>query len=436
MSRSPRKTILTVVVALLAAWIPAHASDEIPGGPQQTPIALQGGTVHTGTGAPIAGGTVVFDAGKITAVGAKVKLPPKCKVIDVKGKHVYPGFLDAYTQLGLVEVAAVRATRDSSETGRITPNVKSWVAVNPDSELIPVARTNGVLMALSAPIGGLVAGQSAVITLDGWTSEDLTLKPHAGLHVNWPGRSSRIGKDGLSSDIRSLHEMFDHAKAHARRAALNDPTIGIDARWSSLAPVLKKEIPIIARADGEFAIRSAVAFAASRDLKVIVLGGYDAPRCADLLKEHKVPVIVRSVYRLPRSSDDDYDAPYTLPERLRKAGIEFCIASADEPSNVRNLPFHAGTAVAYGLPRQDAIHAITLAPAKIFGIDKRVGSLEVGKDATLFVSNGDPLEIRSQVENAYVAGRVVDLSSRHVKLYEKYREKYRQQKATKGKKRR
>ena len=411
------------------------ASDQVPGPPQAQPIALVGGTVHPVSGPSIENGTVVFDEGRIVAVGKDVELPAETKRIKIRGKHVYPGLFEAYSQIGLIEVSAVRATRDRSETGSLNPNVRAIVAVNPDSEIIPVTRSNGVLLALTAPSGGLVSGTASVLQLDGWTWEDMTVRSHAGLIVNWPAQPAVLRSGDSKSDeskessdsLLNLRRLFDDVRTYEHARASDAVTQKFDIRLESLLPVLHGDVPLIARANGLGTIQSAVAFAVEQDVQLIIQGGYDAPLCAELLKKHDVPVIVSAVYRLPRRRDDDYDAAYTLPERLRAAGISFCISgsASSRTWNARNLPYHAATAVAYGLPRDEALKAITIYPAEILGVADRVGTLESGKDATLIVTTGDPMETATRVVSAYIQGRKVDLSNRHTQLYEKYREKYR-----------
>jgi imidazolonepropionase-like amidohydrolase len=414
----------------------AAANPEIPGPPQEKPIAITGATIHPVSGPAIEGGTIVFDKGKITAVGKDVMPPADAEVIRLEGKHVYPGLFDAGTNLGLVEINSVRATIDVEETGQLNPNVRAIVAVNPDSELIPVTRANGVLLAHTVPQGGLISGKSGIIQLDGWTWEDLALSRETGMYVEWPRvlrRTSRLedqpDQPNIDENMKRLRTAFEDARAYAaaRKADENYP---IDARWEAMQSVLEGKLPLIARADDAASIQSAVAFATEHKLKLIIHGGYDAPLAAQHLKPHDIPVIIAGVYRLPQRRGDDYDAPYTLANRLREAGIRFCISSAGRfgASNVRNLPYHAATTAAYGLPPDEALKSITLYPAQILGVADRVGSLEAGKDATLFVSSGDILETATQVEAAFIQGRKVELNDRHKRLYRKYSEKYERQK--------
>jgi len=430
---------MTTLFLALALSTATNASPEIPGGPQQGPIALVGATVHPISRAAIESGTVLFEKGRITAVGTDVDLPQGTQKIDVTGRHVYPALFDAYSNMGLVEINSIRATRDATEGGQINPNVKTQVAVNPDSELIPVTRSNGVLLCLAAPSGGIISGQSAVLQLDGWTWEDLTLKSPVGMHVNWPrmapvsawwegkSASEQIGQGRNSLD--TLQQAFKDARAYLKAKASVTPH-SHDSRWESMADLLEGRVPMIVVADEIQQIQSAVAFAERENVRLIIYGGYDAPLCAELLKKHEVPIIVGGVYRLPRRRHDAYDTAYTVPARLHAAGVEYCIAGAGRfgASNVRNLPYHAATAAAYGLSADEALKAITLRPAKIFGVDGEVGSLDPNKHATLIVTDGNPLETATHVEAAYIQGRKVDLNNRHRRLWHKYQERYRREK--------
>jgi imidazolonepropionase-like amidohydrolase len=415
----------------------AIANPEVPAPAQKGPIALVGGTIHPVEGDVIEEGTILFENGKITALGKNVKLPAKTEKVDCRGQHIYPGLFEAYTDIGLVEVNSVRATQDFREVGNMNPNVRALAAINPDSEIIPVTRSNGVLLAHTAPRGILVAGRSAVIQLDGWTTEQMSLNDSAGLQIHWPQPSSNPPPADPSDDpilslprgdaVKTLRKAFLDARTYlaAKKA---DPDYPADARWESLRDVLAGKLPVMIHADSLEQIQGAVAFADEFQLKLIIVGGYDAPRCAELLKPRGIPVIVLAIYRLPRRRSDDYDAPYTLCERLREAGLKFCISSYGRfgATGVRNLPYHAATAAAYGLPEAEAMKAITLYPAQILGVADRVGSLKAGKDATLIITSGDPLETPTQVTAAYIQGRKIELNDRHKRLFDKYQEKYKQ----------
>ncbi|MBW3599758.1 MAG: amidohydrolase family protein [Planctomycetes bacterium] len=423
------------LLSLFAITNRGLAGPEIPGEKQSRPVAMVGGTIHPVSGPAIENGVLLFDDGKIVAVGQDVEIPVDAERIELKGKHVYPGLFDAFTDMGLVEINSVRATRDQAETGDVNPNVRSWVAVNPDSELIPVGRANGVLLTLTAPVGGLISGKSAVMQLDGWTYEDMTLQPDVGMHVQWPRmapvsdwaveESAKEQMKRRDEALERLRQTFDDARAYQKARQADGERHPLDLRWEAMLPVLDGELPLIVAANDIQQIQSAVAFAAEQKVRMILYGGYDAPHAAALLKKHDIPVIVGEVYRLPERRSDPYDTPFTVPERLRQAGVPFCISGAGRfgASNVRNLPYHAAMAAAFGLPRDEALRAITLSPAEILGVADRVGSLEPSKDATLFIATGDPLETPMQVTAAYIQGRRVNLDNRHKRLYRKYREK-------------
>ncbi len=421
----------------LAGWLAnAAAHDQIPGGPQTKPIAIVGGTVHTVDGAVLPVATVVFENGLITAVGKNAKPPAGATVIDAKGQHVYPGMIESMSDIGLREISAVDVTVDGTERGSENPNVQALSAVNPDSELIPVARANGVLMAMTAPGGRWMRGQSAVIQLDGWDARQMTLRSPAGLVVDW-GSMHPSDSDAKRRAIKreeklqQLDDLLDSVRRYADARIAQPEQTPTDLRLESLIPVVRGELPLYAVANDQEPIESAVAYAQQQGLQLVIYGGYDAVECAPLLKRFDVPVIIASIYRLPRHRNDPYDASYTLPSRLLAAGVRFCIAGegAGYPggaSNARNLPYHAATAVAYGLSREAALRAVTLSAAEILGVADRVGSLTPGKHATLFVATGDILETESNVTSAFIQGRVVDLNSRHTLLNQKYQEKARQ----------
>ena len=422
-------------IALVAITANLLASPEVPGAKQTHPIALVGGTIHTVSGKTLTKATLLFDNGKITAVGTGFGLPQNCQVISIKGKHVFPGMLDAYTNMGLVEINAVRASRDENETGTFNPNVRAEVAVNPDSEIIPTTRSNGVLLCLTAPSGGTVSGRSAVLQLDGWTYEDLTIRSAAGLHINWPLMAvvsdwsvTSSAKEQIASRenlLAKLEEQFTTARRY-NNARQDNPDTLVDMKWESMRAVLAGDVPIIVNANNADQIQSAVAFAVRQKVRLIINGGYDAIYCAELLKKHNVPVILGGVYRTPKRSDDFYDLPYEIPAMLSRLGVQFCISSDGRfgASMSRNLPYHAGTAAAYGLDKNEALKAVTLYPAQILGVADRVGSLDIGKDATLVIANGNILEIATQVEQAYIQGRRVDMSDRHKRLWHKYQQRY------------
>lgn len=400
------------------------AADEIPGAPQKQPVALTNGMIFPVDGEPIENGTIVFDGGRISAIGKTVAPPQGAKVINLKGQHVYPGLIESHSQIGLKEISAVRASLDASETGSLNPNVRANIAINPDSEVIPVTRANGVLLALSAPSGGRISGTASIIQLDGWTHEDMALKSNAALVINWPSPPS----SGASPGLEILRQTFDATRAYKTAREVKKSTQPFDIRLEAMLPILTRDRSVIAMANDVREIQAAVAFSEEQQFRLIIFGGHDAEQCAALLRQHDIPVIINSTHRRPRRRHEPYDSAYTLPERLRRAGVRFCISGSARGRtwNARNLPYHAATAAAHGLSPEDALRSVTLYPAQILGIEDRVGSLSVGKDATLIVTTGDPLETTTHVTRAFIQGRVVQLTSRHTRLHAKYREKYRQ----------
>lgn len=438
------KFISQVAFCFAAVTSVVTASTIIPAAPQTRPIVLSGGTVHPVNGATLPKGDVMFVGGKIAAVGEALKAPADAEVIDVRGKHVYPGLINALTTLGLVEVEAVRATVDAAEVGAINPNARAQIAINPDSELLPVARSNGVLTALTVPSArpDLIAGTSAVIRLDGWTWEEMTVRAPAALHVTWPRMT--LNRDPLASknladqqkDIdakgRKLDDAFAAARAYAvakaAAASAGRPAPDVDLRWEAMAPVFDGSLPVCVQAYEAKQIEAALAWAKRQQIKLVLISGPDVVKFAARLKEMDVAVILGGTQTLPVRRDDAFDAPFTAPEALRAAGVRFCIAGSEGgPSgfgNERNVAYEAAKAVGYGLAPAEALKAVTLSAAQVLGVGDELGSLEVGKRATIIVTDGDPLEIPTQVEIAFVDGRRIELKNLQTELYEKYRRKY------------
>jgi imidazolonepropionase-like amidohydrolase len=360
--------------------------------------------------------------------------------VEAGGKHVYPGLFAANTVVGLVEVSAVRATDDTAEVGAINPNVRAEIAVNPDSELIPVTRANGVLAVLTHPVAGeqgVLTGTSAVLQLEGWTWEELTVRAPVGMHLVWPSlllpdylppAMLDLARKAQADKRVALDKAMDDARSY-RAAKEGDAVTQPDLRWEALLPVLRGELPVFIHADDLESIQAALDFAQRNALRMVLVGGIEAWRVASLLKAREVPVIVGGTHLLPLRRSDPYDAAFANPARLHAAGVSFAIAgpgNSFSASSERNLAYEAATAVAYGLPADEALKSITLYPAQITGVADRLGSLEAGKDATLFIADGDPLELRTRIERAWIGGREIDLSSRHTRLYDKYRAKYAQ----------
>jgi imidazolonepropionase-like amidohydrolase len=428
------------VAVLLVTTGRVLSSDQIPAKKQERPIAIVGATIHPVTAPAIEAGTIMFDGGKITAIGLDFAIPDGVDVLEAYGKHVYPGLISADTYIGLTEIGAVRASNDRSEVGRINPNVRAEVAFNPESEIIPVTRANGITMVVSSPWGGLITGTSAMMLMDGWTWEEMTFKAPVALNVVWPRmtvmrapwirQSAEEQVKERDKQLQELANAFRDARAYmvAKRAEQQKgvPYHDTDVRWEAMIPALERKVPVVVWATDVLQIQAAVGWAERENLSLIIGGGDDAWRVSELLKTRDIPVLAGGILRLPSRRFDRYDEPFALPAKLYEAGIRFAIITRGEAAHERNLPYHAAMAAAFGLPKEEALKAITIAPARIFGVADRVGSLEVGKDATLIVTTGDPLEIMSNVEMEFIQGRRIDLTSRHTMLYEKYREKYRQ----------
>lgn len=433
--------LFSTIIAISLLFVSATASAQsrqIPAPLQSGPIIIHSATIHTVSGETIEdNGYVLFENGMILHVGqGKLPTVPGVELVDASGLHVYPGLISTDTYMGLTETSSINVTNDHTELGQVKPEVRAAVAVNPDSALIPVARANGILTAMVFPRGGLVSGRGSVIRLDGWTWEDMTIDPEAGLLINWPrtepARRSRLNTTSesdqlkqIEKNLKQIEDLFDDALAHAiSRDA--DTTLAIDLRYEALRYVLKRRKPVFVRAGSVGQIESAVAWAVRRKLRIVIVGGQNADKAIDLLKKHNIPVIITGLHHLPSNRHDNYDRLFTLPAKLYEAGILFAIASGTSPAHERNLNHNAATAVAYGLPRAEALRSITLNAAQIIGLGSTHGSIEVNKSATLIITDGDPLEITTDTLVAYIDGRRIDLGSRHKTLNEKYREKYRQ----------
>ena len=428
---------LLLSLGFFCVVIAARASDTIPALAQTKPIAIKGATIHPVSGPEIPNGTIVFENGKITALGADAAIPSGADVIEANGKHVYPGLINANTVLGLVEIGAVRSTVDVEEAGALNPNVRSITSVNPDSELIPVARAAGVLTELSVPEGGIISGQSAVLRLEGWTPEEMTVLSPAAMHLHWPNltidrrpRARKSVKDQqkeIEKAQKQIRDAFANARAYWQARKNPAPDFKTDLRWEALMPVFDGKLPLFIHASTLAQIQAALAWAKEMQLKFVLVDGDDAWRIAPQLKESGVAVILGPATSLPPRRDDDYDSAWSSAAKLQQAGVKFCIASNGRgaETNERNVGYEAGLAAGYGLPKEEALKAVTLYPAQILGVADKLGSLETGKAATLIVTNGDPLDFPTQVEIAFIDGRKIDLSNRQTRLRDKYREKYR-----------
>ena len=428
--RRPLRRRRIAPLAILAFAARAAFAHDLAPAPPAGPILLRGGDLYTVSSGVLAGHDLLVVDGRIAAIGAGLAAPEGATVVDVAGQRVYPGLVALQTTLGLVEIGAVRATVDSAEIGEIAPEVAAHVAWNPDSELLPTVRANGVAVVQATPGGNdsLLAGRSFVVRLDGWTREDAGVRATWGQQLRWP-RARRAADDddegpsrGAGEDrIAVLERAFDRAAAYDRARAADAKT-AVDVRWEALRPVVAGREPLFVVAEGAAEIGAALEFTARRGLRMVLVGGAEAGEHAARLAERRIPVVLGTTHRLPFRADAAYDDPYTLASRLVAAGVEVAFAMPGASWDVRNLAFQAGTAIAFGLAPDAALRALTLAPAGIAGVADRLGSLEVGKEATIVVSTGDLLDpLTQKVTHLLIQGREVNLDNRHRRLYEKYR---------------
>jgi len=429
---------LLILSAFLASTIMTFGHDKVPGAPQNQPIALKNAKVYTITQGTIEGATIVFDRGKIIAVGKNVDIPSNAEVIDCTGKSIYPGFIAAESTLGLIEIEAVRSTRDNIESGQYNPNAKASTAYNPDSEVIPTIRHNGVLIAHIVPEGGSISGKSAIMQLDGWTKEDISLQQSYALIVNipylgvnsapWISKTADEQIKEAENNLRELKDYIAKAKMYSIAARNGLAENAQDIRMEAMRPIFEKQMPVMFSATKKEQILAALEIIAEYKLNGIISGASEAHLCLEELQLSRIPIILPRTHSLPRNDDAGFDEPFTLPSILESAGINWAFTESSFWQQ-RNLPFNAGTSIAYGLSEEAALRGLTINPASILGISSRVGSLDIGKDATLFVSSGNALDaLTNHVEHAYIQGKKVDLENRHTDLAKKYRMRYQQMK--------
>ncbi|MEM7038347.1 MAG: amidohydrolase family protein [Bacteroidota bacterium] len=377
-----------------------------PGAPQTQRIVLKGGTLHLGNGQPAAKSDIALKNGVISEIAPNIPADSS-EILNVAGKHIYPGILAPSTQMGLDEIESVRATEDKKEVGAINPNVRAIIGYNADSRVTPTIRSNGILLAEVAPTGDLFAGSASVVRLDAWNWEDAYISadreirnPISGVHLYWPRMRFREAwwappieeqKKKTKAHLQKVETAMEEARRYWQQKT-GGQAGAVDVRWEALIPVLEKRIPLFIHASDEKQIQSAVGFMLRHDIRIVVVGGADAWLMTDLLRQYDIPVVLRQPHSLPRLEDDDVDRSYKTARILHEAGLTVALSMRDF-WNQRNLPFQAGTAAAYGLDKEAALQLITLNPAKILGIGDRYGSLEKGKSATLLVSSGDLLDM-------------------------------------------
>ncbi len=409
---------------------------------------IRGAMVHPVSGPQIENGSVLVRDGKIVGVGRNLAVPKGVRVIEAKGLHVYPGMIDSATEMGLSEISAVRETVDTGELGKFNPQLRAEIAVNPASEHIPVTRANGITTVITLPMGSggemrmlrggggsIITGQAALIHLDGWTWEDMDVKRSAGMAMRFPallsmgnrfadlpaafrGPTFTDAKKTYEEQLRELKEFFEEARRYQKAKASGTP-ITPDLKFEAMLPVLEGKVPLLAVVSKERAMREAVKFAGEQKVRIVLANPKELGAMGPELKAKNIPVILGPTLALPEKEDDPYDAAYALPEEFYKAGVKFAFGTFDNEFS-RNLPYQAATAVAFGLPYDEALKAVTINPAEIWGVADRMGSIEEGKWADLMLTDGDPLETKTQVKQLFIKGKTVDLDNKQHQLYEKY----------------
>lgn len=432
------KKIIVTLSALVSFTAAVFAQDDVyPAAKQNKKTAIVGATVHVGNGQVIENGTVVFDNGKIVYAGDAAAAPKAENTIDAKGKQVYPGLILPSSNLGLQEISGVRGSTDINEIGEFNPSVRSIAAYKAESVIINTLRLNGILLAHTIPGGQLIAGQSSVVQLDAWNYEDAAYKTDMGMHFYMPSLISRGGGRGFGrgfggapagdpikealDKIESVKAVFREAKAYHQKGGDKQINLKLEATKGLFDRTQK----LFVHCDQVKQMIVAIDFVKEFGFDVVLVGASESWQIADLLKANNIAVILTQEHSLPTSDDDDIDQPYKAASALQKAGVLFCLNDDDPQNRGRNLMFNAGTAAAYGLGKEGALQAITLNAAKILGVADKTGTLEVGKDANIVISEGDILDMKSSiVTDAFIQGRAVAITSKHKQLYERYKHKY------------
>ncbi|WP_396592079.1 amidohydrolase family protein [Allomuricauda sp. R78024] len=426
-----KKIISLFILFGLISIFPATAQ-QTPAPVQQETITITGATAHVGNGTIKENCTIVFENGKITAIGGS-EVESKGQIIDASGKHIYPGFIAPGKSLGLVEVNAVRASNDQDEIGDIIPHIRSIIAYNAESKVVESMRPNGVLLGQITPKGGRISGTSSIVQFDAWNWEDATVKVDDGIHLNWPAIFRRgrwwmgepngfIPNKDYQKQANEVKTFMQNANAYGKDSAKEN-----NAAFAAMQGVFNGTKHLYIYADGEKEMMDAITAVKKSGAKNIVLvGGYHAHKISDFLKEHNIPVLVNFTHTLPKYDDDDYDFTFKLPKLLMEAGLLVGLQNASASNfQTRNLPFYAGQVVAQGLEKEKAVQLLTGNTAKILGIDSDYGTLEVGKSATLFISEGDALDMRTnQLSRAFIDGRDISLETHQTKLWKRYMGKY------------
>lgn len=430
------KKYTLLYIMLFAAQISLAQENVYPAKKQEKPVFISNGMVHVGNGTVLNNASVEINDGKIVNVGNGIAPSANAIIIDAKGKHVYPGLILSNSNLGLVEVNSVRASADAVEIGEFNSNIKSLVAYNTDSKVINTLKTNGVVLANVVPQGGIISGSSSVVQLDAWNWEDAAYAKDNGVHLNMPslfnrpnpyaafmGNAAPAGdpvKRGLE-ELEKIKSFFKEAKAYLAQSNHEQTNL----KFESIRGLFEKKQKLYVHCDVVREIIAAIDFKKEFDFDIVLVGASESFQVAELLKSNNIPVILNQMHALPTLADDGVDLPYALPGLLQKAGVLFAINDEDGQHRGKNLPFNAGTAVAYGLTKEQALSSITLNAAKILGIDDKAGSIEKGKDGNVVISEGDILDMKSsKIGLVMIQGRIVSLDDKHKQLYERYMYKY------------
>jgi hypothetical protein len=426
-----KKNLYTI---LLFCWSTLAMAQQTPAAAQKEAISIEGATAHLGNGQVIENALLMFENGKITFVGsANAKIARSGTIINATGKHIYPGFIAPTKSLGLVEVDAVRASNDEDEIGEMIPNVRSLIAYNAESKVVESMRPNGVLIGQITPQGGRISGTSSIVQFDAWNWEDAAIKVDDGIHLNW-SNSFRQGRwwageeRGFKPNDKYKEELDEVAIFLKNAMVYGQETAKIEnLAFKAMQGLFNGTQKLYIYANGEREIIDAVTLVKANGVKEVVLvGGYQAYKITDFLKQNNIPVLINFTHNVPEYEDDDYDLPYKNPKLLIDAGLLVGLQNASAANfQTRNLPFYAGQVVGQGLDKEVALQMITGNNAKILGIDANYGTLEVGKSATLFISEGDALDMRTnQLTNAYIDGRTISLETHQTELWKRYMGKF------------